>query len=724
MRSVKFPGRILHFAVASLFSVFLQFNIGGFSVNAQSTPFPTEIYTVEDGLSHSTVLYVVKDSCGFIWVATVNGMNRFDGSRFTQYKQDFTYYFAGFMESPEGELWAVYPDLTSLRYDFELDTFINPYADVIERGFPHWDISEEFWWSVDDTLYHIGERTDGSVYIRPVINTSDIGGIYWWLNFPGGAYFAVNPSGMYRILQQGGDVQFIPYTLKAEGREIDPYSLFGVLGFFPDGDSVWMLAESRIMRAGLSGDPGERSINGRIITMDRPEIRLSKDDEIIMQKWDGSEFLYFRTVHGVYRLSAISWDVEWIYPEEYGILDDKEGIFQWAMYYDSDGILWLGTDKGLVKILVKKKGFHQIAPGSGSEGGLSHPKLSAVIVDQNDQLWVGSVGGGLFRSRKGKDGNYYTFDRYLHDPHNPYSLAGNGISTIFEDSSGDICILAGQSSRQSMIQVIADPLDHPARFLSVAPGGRCYQIAEVHQGLILINKNYNLSRVYDKKKGVTFPFYLDKDMSGYIDGLLVQGPENDPYSYFLTGSGLYQITGQTMYDRQNGRRYAYPEKANLLIDSLVTDYKNFPGWGTGDSRANLSVDRVNYWRSMIVTSIEDERELWICTDDILRHLRFVEKNGNGSDQEDVDLRLINSFGTHNGLSDNKVNELIEDDRHRIWCSTQNGLTCIDPLNDRTAPTRDWSGSIPIQSFRKRSRRYISPDSSCSTNLYVPDRIRH
>jgi ligand-binding sensor domain-containing protein len=136
--------------------------------------------------------------------------------------------------------------------------------------------------------------------------------------------------------------------------------------------------------------------------------------------------------------------VEWIYAEEYGIVDEKEGLFQQVMYYDQDGNLWLGTDKGLVKIVVKKKGFHQIGPVSGGEGGLNYHKLNAVTVDQNDQLWVGSVGGGLFRSKKSKDGHYYTFDRYLHDPADIYSLAGNGISAIFEDSGGDIYIYFGR----------------------------------------------------------------------------------------------------------------------------------------------------------------------------------------------------------------------------------------------------------------------------------------
>jgi ligand-binding sensor domain-containing protein len=38
-----------------------------------------ERYSLEDGLSQSVVLDIVQDSKGFIWVATQDGLNRFDG---------------------------------------------------------------------------------------------------------------------------------------------------------------------------------------------------------------------------------------------------------------------------------------------------------------------------------------------------------------------------------------------------------------------------------------------------------------------------------------------------------------------------------------------------------------------------------------------------------------------------------------------------------------------
>ncbi|MGB0894213.1 MAG: EAL domain-containing protein [Parashewanella sp.] len=45
----------------------------------------TERYGVAEGLSQSTVTSVVEDHDGFLWIGTVNGLNRFDGTNFKAY---------------------------------------------------------------------------------------------------------------------------------------------------------------------------------------------------------------------------------------------------------------------------------------------------------------------------------------------------------------------------------------------------------------------------------------------------------------------------------------------------------------------------------------------------------------------------------------------------------------------------------------------------------------
>src|SRR5450755_295149 len=39
-----------------------------------------------DGLLHNQVLSIAQDRKGFIWIATTNGLQRYDGSRFTNYQ--------------------------------------------------------------------------------------------------------------------------------------------------------------------------------------------------------------------------------------------------------------------------------------------------------------------------------------------------------------------------------------------------------------------------------------------------------------------------------------------------------------------------------------------------------------------------------------------------------------------------------------------------------------
>ena len=43
-------------------------------------------YTSSDGLASSTVFNIIQDRNGFIWFATLNGMSKFDGKRFTTFR--------------------------------------------------------------------------------------------------------------------------------------------------------------------------------------------------------------------------------------------------------------------------------------------------------------------------------------------------------------------------------------------------------------------------------------------------------------------------------------------------------------------------------------------------------------------------------------------------------------------------------------------------------------
>lgn len=81
---------------------------------------PMRLYTTEDGLWSGFVNYMLRDSRGFLWFCTRDGLSRFDGFRFTNYRiaggpvsQNFTYIF----ESRDGKFWIVLSDGYVYRYD-------------------------------------------------------------------------------------------------------------------------------------------------------------------------------------------------------------------------------------------------------------------------------------------------------------------------------------------------------------------------------------------------------------------------------------------------------------------------------------------------------------------------------------------------------------------------------------------------------------------------------
>ena len=52
---------------------------------AQAERLPLRPYTVADGLAHNEINKIVRDSRGFLWFCTAEGLSRFDGYAFTNY---------------------------------------------------------------------------------------------------------------------------------------------------------------------------------------------------------------------------------------------------------------------------------------------------------------------------------------------------------------------------------------------------------------------------------------------------------------------------------------------------------------------------------------------------------------------------------------------------------------------------------------------------------------
>ncbi|HET9531543.1 MAG TPA: ATP-binding protein [Blastocatellia bacterium] len=103
------------------------------SITARAERLPVKIYTSADGLGSSFVNYILRDSRGFMWFCTRDGLSRFDGNRFVTYSigdRDSPPGIESITETRDGTYWI---GTTGGLYRFKRDAFSQPDATNASR---------------------------------------------------------------------------------------------------------------------------------------------------------------------------------------------------------------------------------------------------------------------------------------------------------------------------------------------------------------------------------------------------------------------------------------------------------------------------------------------------------------------------------------------------------------------------------------------------------------
>lgn len=113
--------------------------LSGFFSFLNGQNFYVTTYSKANGLPSNTVRHVVQDTFGFLWIATDNGLVRFDGTSFRSYAQhlpsQYGRYFyptsEGFLYSPDAGVSLIQPGLDSSRIELYLKASIDPEDDAL-----------------------------------------------------------------------------------------------------------------------------------------------------------------------------------------------------------------------------------------------------------------------------------------------------------------------------------------------------------------------------------------------------------------------------------------------------------------------------------------------------------------------------------------------------------------------------------------------------------------
>ena len=375
--------------------------------------------SVEQGLSSSWVHVLAKDSRGFLWIGTQNGLDRFDGQRIVSYpaKTEKGGSLTGsriqaIYEDAAGRFWVGTASGLN-RYDREHDRFTlvslagtqgSDNIDTIQA-----DARGRLWLATGRGLVILDPETGTSQVLSPV---------------PVGALL-IDRKGRVWVATDAGVRQLDAETGAPIASSGPPVGLSAVDLREDRQGRIWV--SSRV--SGLTSiDPAsgratrylpDRTRPGAIQTL---PVTCTASDE---------GHVYVGTENGGIEVLDLATGRFTRYMPRRGNERSLGSASIYSIFVDDQQMLWVGTyNAGVSFTSDAQRRFGLVQ--ARREDELSDAHVMAIMEDRRGELWVGTDGGGLNRFPAGGGRTIV----YRHDAGDPTTIGSDAILAVLEDRDG------------------------------------------------------------------------------------------------------------------------------------------------------------------------------------------------------------------------------------------------------------------------------------------------
>ena len=651
-----------------LFTIFLLLILSGRGVilQAQNTPITFERVTAEQGLTSNRINGITQDQSGFIWIATNNGLNRFDGfenKQYTNLANDSTTLssnsvLALFCDSSD-ELWVLTINYLH-RYNKVTDNF---------------------------DRFRLSEKEENYWYENKGMITSDkFGNI--WIGTPTNGLFVFNrkTNKVEKILPEINSVSSIYCD------EAGTLWLRGSDSILLNHDSALPLqcrnynTESNCIL--MNYDPAAGSLRSFRIPA---RFSRSVNDNFIWQIWKGnSGKLNLLLSSGICVFDPQS--ATFSQSDEWNKLVPYTNNELRAVYHDEQTI-WAGTQGEGLYILDLIKGevtHHQKI--SNNSGSLSNNSITAILKDRSGVYWVATKDG-----LNKYDPTMKLFPRYQNEPGNYKSLHYDFVSSFCESPDGDIWIgtfgkgIAVFDRKKEIFQAITHVEGKPETLINDAVRA----VEPDKNGNIWIGTVSGLSCYNFKAK--KFVNYRSSNEKGGLasDDILSLLVSSDNQLWIGNGAGLsrYELNNLSPDSFKN-----YNSVTGLSSGRIrkITELSNGTiALGTlGKGITFLNHDHVkNVTPSSLSKNIDSDYINAICEDNLNN---VWVGTWNGLFLLDSNLNVLKQFNTHNGLPSGEIAGVLTDHKGDIWVSGMNGLSHLSRIKDTEYKITNYSTHNGLQ----------------------------
>ncbi|MDX1670838.1 MAG: two-component regulator propeller domain-containing protein, partial [Balneolaceae bacterium] len=615
--------------------------------------------SIDEGLSQSTITDILQDSKGFLWFATEDGLNRYDGYEFTVYKHQpgdstslSTNAISEMLEDSHGHIWVATKGGGLNRYHRETETFVRFTHDPDDPN----SLSDNYITALyeDRTgVILVGTRNGLNIYQpgkRKFIRYQENEGL--------------RGSWITSIIKDREDFIWIGTQKKGLNRFDRRRESFKNYRYI-EGDTTalsdnWVetlfMDRNKVLWVGTQ--------NGGLNRFDREKESFTHykhdpgDSNSLNHNWvltiyeDQYGEIWVGTMKGLSRLNREEGTFVDISRLKDAPLLDNRSITK--LIEDRSGVFWVGTrNDGLYKFIQSADYFNVYRHDLNKPMSLSENTIWGILEANDGSLWIGTQGGGLNYLSPERDEVTY----YRHDPDDPHSLSDNFVNTIYQDSEGVIWI--GTTNGLNIYNSLVDGFKvyrHDPEADHSIPGNIITTIREDKTGKIWIGTLNNGLGRFDKRSGKFTNYRSRPDSETGMS-------QNKIWSFYEDYAGVFWVGthgyGLNKYDRKNDqfRRFVHdPTDSTSISDNFVNV---------------VYQDRAfRYWIGTL----------------------------KGLNRYYPETESFKSYTTDDGLPNNVIYGIVEDDRGHLWLSTNKGITDFDP-DSETFRNYDVEDGLPSNEFR-------------------------
>ncbi|MCU4158027.1 response regulator [Carboxylicivirga sp. A043] len=399
--------------------------------------FRFEHYDSKDGLSQNTVNSLLCDKDGFLWVGTVNGLNRFDGYRFKSFNS------------------------LSKNNSFINNRVINLWQDKMAY----------IWIETYDHYYH---------FFNPVTETFQTVPDYYDPNYdkinqatcflqynPHQIWIGTNERGIYFLEHDDSNQTYNSVQLSDKGR----YAITNndVRFIFASKDSALWVGTARgvnmLNKADLQRKHYnfhhyfiEYSFNSAIELDDEIWLATDKQGLVCYNKQNHSYNFIKQSNNPLFPSDEIlniyntAKQTVLVAFKDGGLMHYSPSSKQWQrvnihgdnvdnIYFDHFDNAWVTTETfGVTKLNLNSLSTNYYQLTEPEQISITDRERHVFYEDKDTNLWIGLHGGALAYYNRLSD----SFYKYINNPSDNYSISSNIVHCITEDLSGQMWIGTGQ----------------------------------------------------------------------------------------------------------------------------------------------------------------------------------------------------------------------------------------------------------------------------------------